>query len=479
MTSTSSHLATVRKYLDRYAAEEATLGAGLNFDAEAAGVYDHILVVPIRGEDPVFLDGYDCALAGVAGRSLVVVVVNTSSVSPERADEALCRQGLLATLGSAHSHLSKHVALWRRADHDVIVIDRASPGRELPGKGGVGMARKIGTDFALQLWASGKLRSPWIHLTDADARLPRDYFGACASLNNNDSDVSGAVAMVYAFAHGACDDVALTDAHSLYEISLRHYVLGLRRAGSPYAFHSIGSCIAVRAPALAIVRGVPKRQAGEDFYFLDKLAKIGRIAAPPLELGPIELTARRSARAPFGTGPAVEEISRLSDTENYLLHDPRIFETLATWLGVLDDCAAASSVEPYHQWLAILSEPVRAGVRPYLESQRALEAISDALGAGRAPATVRRRLHTWFDGLKTLRFVHAVRDSAFPKLPWRQALGPTAETPALLPSSLIASGTIAEVCDALRQLDVGIGSTLGEERVGWSSSGAARSAPPS
>ncbi len=446
----------VRKYLARYAAEEAALAELLEFGA--AAVYEHVLVVPIRGEDPAFLDGYRQALACGAGRTLVVVVANASVVSPERADEAALRDGLFASLGGADRQLSEHVAAWRRGDHDVVVIDRASPGRELSGKGGVGNARKIGTDFALQLWASGKCRSPWIHLTDADAHLPRDYFPALAVREGGAAD--DAVAMVYAFEHGVSDDVALTDAHALYEISLRHYVLGLRRAGSPYAFHSIGSCIAVHAAALAIVRGVPKRQAGEDFYLLDKLAKIGRIAAPPPS-AVIELEPRRSARAPFGTGPAVEEISRLDDIESYALHDPRVFEVLAAWLGVLDDCAAARSVEPCQAWLAGLSGPVRAGVQPYLESQGAASAIASALSAGRTAETARKRLHTWFDGLKTLRFVHAVRDSAFPKRPWREALARTS----LPPSSLDSVGA-REVCVALRRIDLGTASALGEERFG-------------
>lgn len=453
----------VRKYLAHYAAEEAALAESLELGA--ATVYEHALVVPIRGEDPAFLDGYREALACGRGRALVVVVVNASAISPERADEVALREGLLASLGGADRQLSEHVAAWRRGAHDVVVIDRASPGRELPGKGGVGNARKIGTDFALQLWASAKCRSPWIHLTDADAHLPRDYFRAPFE---GDGDGDGgepddAVAIVYAFEHGVSDDAALTDAHALYEISLRHHVLGLRRAGSPYAFHSIGSCIAVRAAALAIVRGVPKRQAGEDFYLLDKLAKIGRIAAPPPS-AVIELAPRRSARAPFGTGPAVEEISRLDDIETYALHDPRVFDVLAAWLGVLDDCAAARSVEPCQAWLAGLSDPVRAGVQPYLESQGAAPAIASALSAGRAAETARKRLHTWFDGLKTLRFVHAVRDSAFPNRPWREALART-----LPPASTLESGSARDVCVALRRMDLGTSSALGEQRIGWAS----------
>jgi len=444
----------VRKYLERYAAEEARLAGAL------PGQYDHALVVPIRGERSSFLEGYEAALSNGLGRTLVVVVSNTSALAPEGPEEAACREELMLLFGAPQGELSENVRWWRRATHDVVVIDRASPGLELPDKGGVGHARKIGTDFALQLWALGKLSSPWVHMTDADARLPASYFRASA-----DAD---AVAMVYPFFHDVCEDSSLGDSHALYEISLRHYVLGLRGAGSPYAFHSIGSCIAVRAPALAAVRGVPKRQAGEDFYFLDKLAKVGRIIEPEFtgDAGnvhePIVLAPRRSARAPFGTGPAVNEIMSLADWDDYAIYDSRCFDVLSAWLSVLDECAESRSTEPIDRWLASLEEPLSTAVGAYLTTQRTAAAVSSALHAAQAVSTVRRRLHTWFDGLRTLRFVHAVRDASFPKTAWRGALARASRV------RVPTAGAIAEICGELRALDVGCASPLGESRLGHS-----------
>ena len=63
----------------------------------------------------------------------------------------------------------------------------------------------------------------------------------------------------------------------LYEYSLRYYVAGLTYAQSPYAFHTIGSTMAVNAEHYASVRGFPRREAGEDFYLLNKLAKVGSV----------------------------------------------------------------------------------------------------------------------------------------------------------------------------------------------------------
>ena len=46
---------------------------------------------------------------------------------------------------------------------------------------------------------------------------------------------------------------------------------------------------------------------------------------------------------------------------------------------------------------------------------------SAASGAPRG-RVLRRRAHTWFDALRTLRFIHGMRDACLPSLSWRTAL---------------------------------------------------------
>src|SRR5690606_7285065 len=114
-------------------------------------------------------------------------------------------------------------------------------------------------------------------------------------------------ALLFPFRHEGPADEPVTRATELYEASLRYHVLGLAHAGSPYAYHSIGSTLAVQARAYALVRGVPKRSAGEDFYLLDKLAKVAPLLRARGE--PVRIRARFSTRVPFGTGPAVARIA--------------------------------------------------------------------------------------------------------------------------------------------------------------------------
>ena len=132
-------------------------------------------------------------------------------------------------------------------------------------------SREGNYDEALALIAGGLVQNPWIRCTDADVEVPSDYFTAIAEIP---ADASAAIAP---FVHVPEGDANQQEAMRLYDAYLQDYVDGLSRAGSSYAFHTIGSLISVQARHYAMVRGVPKRAAGEDFYLLNKLAKVGRV----------------------------------------------------------------------------------------------------------------------------------------------------------------------------------------------------------
>src|SRR5690606_16125567 len=131
----------------------------------------------------------------------------------------------------------------------------------------------------------------------------------------------------------------------------RHYVMGLRHARSPQAFHAIGSTLAIDADSYAAVRGMPRREAGEDFHLLAKLRKLGPIATAPT--APLGLRARRSARTPFGTGRAV---ARLLEDENApMFEHPAAFDLLRGWLETLERHDGSSSARA----AAVAHEPSR------------------------------------------------------------------------------------------------------------------------
>lgn len=392
----------VAQYLERHAEPEAGLAASVTRE------FGHVLTIPAAGEHAGLTALLDSVPAGASGDVLVICVVNARADSPDEIHEA--NAALLAELHSPFgaSETLGRASHWIERSHGALwLLDRASKGRELPERQGVGLARKIAADLALALWRQRCVLSNWIHCTDADAWLPDDYFSRPLGAPSESS------ALVYPFRHVGADGTDPSHAALEYEIWLRYYVAGLAWAQSPYAFHTIGSTLAPRADAYARVRGFPRRLAAEDFYLLDKLAKYGPVAS--LDGAPIALSDRMSARVPFGTGRAMHE-AQMGKTRT--LYHPEIFACLRSWQEALRELARAPHGDP------------RALIRDMASAENAA-ALDDALtrtggiphgiAAARTETARLRQLHQHFDAGRTLQLVHALRDGSFGSLPIPEA----------------------------------------------------------
>jgi hypothetical protein len=378
-------------------------------------------VVPAYGEGQSLFDTLGSVPKGPRGATLIVVVFNARAQSPSRVHEinhASSARLFEAARGSRLLGEEPLVAELAYPNGTVVVIDRARAGHYLPEGQGVGLARKIGNDFALRLHAAGRIASPWIHNTDADTFLANDCFEQAEAVAEE-----GNAAALYFFEHRFSDDENLALAARLYEISLRYYVLGLAWAGSPYAYQAMGSCIAIRPHAYAAVRGFPRKNAAEDFYVLDKLAKVGTIARLAGE--PFLLEGRISDRVPFGTGKALSQLlEKKGALSRFRLYHPATFAHLSAWLRALDVVARAEGrIE------AALEELPREN--PFfktdllvetLEKMGAFKAMREAAARSSDAATMRRHFHTWFDAFRTLKLIRALQAGGLPALPWREAL---------------------------------------------------------
>lgn len=368
----------IDKYLRQYAVPETERTASLS------GSWQYGLVIPACNEGAsllrllTFLDTVD-----QQRKNLVVVVINATTEAPNAVhlQNTQCARDIEAQFQS-----SPVPGLLNGTHIDVFLVDRYSPGHRLPPKQGVGLARKIGGDILCALYASEKLSSPWFGSTDADARLPRDYFQRLAPHTQ-------CSAITFPFSHHAVP--GFEQAMALYELSLHHYVFGLQWANSPYAYHTIGSTIATHVDVYASVRGFPKRQAGEDFYYLNKAAKLGPILRA--DGACIELEGRPSSRVPFGTGPAIQHIKENGPPRMY---NPGVFTPLRDLLSRFNTGQSLASYE------ALLNPLGYAALKRHLVTH------------GRTPSI----LHNWFDGFKTLKFIHHLRDTTHPSLDWHRAM---------------------------------------------------------
>ena len=426
--------------MDKYLRQYAERGTAAVEDIPAGEPWQQVVVIPVCNESTEILR----PLPPGSGRSLMILVVNEAGTAPHHVSVA--NQDFAAELQARfrlhwQSAAASGLTLYHDpgSSRDVLLVDRFSDGRKLPPKGGVGHARKTGADLAAYLIHQRRVRSPWIYCTDADVRLPQRYFTCSTALS--DTSVQDTAALVYPFRHSIADGKSgdetpniqrrkIMQATRLYEYSLRYYVAGLSVAHSPYSFHTIGSTIAVNAAHYAKVRGFPRRQAGEDFYLLNKLAKVGAIMQLSAETDcePIEISARLSDRVPFGTGAAVGRIMELEDpAREFLLYHPSVFGLLRSWLGSLpafwqsrsSDIGAILSQDPITGQPGSFSNHSPTDLQVLiggLEESGAAEALQHAFRQSKDAKQFNRQIHTWFDAFRTLKLIHHLRDHHLPSI---------------------------------------------------------------
>ena len=172
-------------------------------------------------------------------------------------------------------------------------------------KAGVGFARKTAMDEAVRRFDAINKPDGLIVSLDADSLVAKDYFIEIIKAKDN----AKANCFTFQFQHHYDATVYpenVIQACKLYEIYLRYYRLSLKMFDFPFAIHTIGSCFAIRAEAYIKLGGMPPRQGGEDFYFLQKAVKMNPVFEVRKQI--VYPSPRISVRVPFGTGPAVKHI---------------------------------------------------------------------------------------------------------------------------------------------------------------------------
>jgi len=398
-------MSNLTKYLVKYA--EAEIHSLQQFPTSLS--YSHVIVIPAYKENSHFVE-YFLQTALAQQNVLLIVVINqpesdkNSAMQRQLADD-ICGKGEV-------SWQVNNLSLIEPYQHDsaILIVDRYNI--PINDKLGVGHARKIGTDIACQLICQQILKTAWIHSTDADAQLPNDYFSSLVSMLEQQTSKNNTVAACYNFVHQS-DEKLVDEANAVYEQSLRYYVGGLSYANSSYDYFTIGSVIAFNAEAYASVRGFPKRSAGEDFYLLNKLAKLGQVAW--LRNCTVRLEARTSDRVPFGTGPAVAQIMQLlMEGKSYHYYHPQLFILLKSVIKHFN--CLFEHKEQMDFWYQKVGKEV----------QTALFAIGfDGFVTKLQLSNQKqfnKQLKVWFDAFKTLKFLHYLRDNYHANIPLDEAI---------------------------------------------------------
>ncbi len=392
-------MSPLEKYLHNYAEPE------IQYSELITQSFDYVLVVPSYNETVVSWNALQHSIP-IETSCCIILIINCPDDKPLSKDYLTLLTYLKSTLPII---TEKQNATLLTINHkqQLLIIDRCHT--PIPKKEGVGLARKIGADIAAQLINKKKIKSPWIFTTDMDVTFPDNYFLSCSNKSN---DIS---ALLFPFTHApSTNNKKLNKVTMLYEAWLQHYVDGLAYAKSPYAFHTIGSILTINAQHYGKVRGFPKLAAGEDFHLLNKLAKTGVIESliEPI----ITIESRLSNRTPFGTGPAVS-LWMLSDSpeEELRFYNPKVFILLKEWLNWVNNINEETLLylKGHHiNWMDSLDKKIIAGLLA-LNFEKNMNGF---LAQSRSPSALMKHIHLWFDGLKTLRFIHALENNGLSKI---------------------------------------------------------------
>ncbi len=416
----------IEKYLLNYAEKESFSFGEFSF------TFNNVITIPAYNE--AFKDIKFTLDSIHDENTLVILVVNSQENSPLAAKES--NQELINNIINIFPTIFEikllgNISLHKYNNIFILLVDRTTNSLHLPKKTGVGLARKIAADIATKLIYDGKILSNWIHCTDADVILPENYL-------HRTKELIGYSAAIYPYIHR---DNSYNNSHkkavALYEISLRHYVTGLKYANSNFAFHTIGSTIAINIDAYANVRGFPIKESGEDFYILNKLAKVGKILS--LKDSPITLDGRTSDRVPFGTGKSVQKIINLDDPENqFLFYNSTIFEKLKVFIS------AVSNINNFSNIKKSIADEI---LLKTLDKIGAFDALNTAMKSSINPRIYLQNFHHWFDNFRTLKFIHYMRDNVYPSMPIKEII----KQPLYATYNLTPSHTLEELLQEFRK----------------------------
>ncbi len=277
-----------------------------------------------------------------------------------------------------------------------------------PKHAGVGLARKIGMDEAVRrLESIGNLNGIIVCL-DADSLVDKNYLVAVWKHFIANPNIPGC-SIHFEHPYSGKLDKAIYEGIVAYELHLRCYINGLRYAKSPHAFHTIGSCMAVKSNVYQKQGGMNKRKAGEDFYFLQKIINAGGFN--DLRNTRVIPSPRPSNRVPFGTGRAISDwLENHSDIN--MTYNPQIYIELKSLFDSID-----SILGSFDQNGDVDKKDYGEAMDGFLIQNQFEEVIENALINTSSLAKAKEKLYFWFNGFRILKFVHYARDNFYSNVP--------------------------------------------------------------
>jgi len=367
-----------------------------------------LVTIPVYNESGLerCLDSLFQCTCGADLHAEVLILINAPSDAPaEILEQNLATLEATRAWIEAHPHPCIDFHVW--LDH--------SFGKK---EAGVGTARKILMDEAVRRFSALERPNGIIASMDADAVVQPNYLEALVYHFKGDSldSGSGPDGCSIRFEHPLNADAtaapaeedqfspAVYDAITQYELHLRYYLQSLQSTGYPHAYHTVGSSFAVRTDIYCKEGGMNRRKAGEDFYFIQKVAQRGNFSQ--CDSTCVVPSPRPSDRVPFGTGLAV---SRLSAGEDVLMtYDQRPFAMLKDLFNRIKQPENLTGPWP---------EPLQS----FLEEQDFKGALDEIQSNSASASAFGKRFWRWFSMFRIMKFLHYARERGYPDIPVGEA----------------------------------------------------------
>jgi len=312
-----------------------------------------------------------------------------------------------------HETISRQVKLAEQAelfadglDNDklCVTILRAY---DVPAKyAGVGNARKVGMDYAVSVYGNDDKSGGVVISLDADTEVEKNYFNVVAEAFKNQNIDACTIYFEHAL-HGPYS-TAVDEAIVEYELHLRYYLQALQYTGFPFACHTVGSCFAVTADAYVKAGGMPRKQAGEDFYFLQKVVPQSNFIH--LSTTKVKPSSRPSDRVPFGTGPSIAKL--LASEEEYSTYNLQAFIDLKALFDIKERFYKIDDTD-----VDDLIHELSGRMRSYLLNSdffKALKAINDNCSS---LPVFQKRFYEVFNAFRVVKYLNYVHLHFVEKMP--------------------------------------------------------------
>ena len=277
---------------------------------------------------------------------------------------------------------------------------------------GVGLARKTGMDEALRRFNTIKNPDGAIVCLDADCTVEKNYFTAiCNELVKKKERKACSIYFEHPVS-GSQFPGRIYNYITQYELHMRYFVQGLKHSGFPYPFHTVGSAVAVKALQYVKAGGMNRRQAGEDFYFIQKLSPLGYFTLKSTTIFP---SPRESKRVPFGTGVMIAR-SMDNNSNGFLTYNNQAFSDLKELFDIVRTLSAADRYEVIYS-----HNILPTGLQTFTDEEEWKGKIDEIRRNTSTYESFLKRFFFWFNMFRIVKYLNHIHTEKYKKIPVRDA----------------------------------------------------------